>query len=129
MKQILVTVLFFGVFCFGQPTHQALEELELDEQSSQDVKYVLRKMDDDLKEGLVYFSSLLNGISQMVDGKNGADQKTLVNGFQQFVGSLVEILMIGQKRNHLNTITNEQELRQLLIWAIQKIQKQAEEIA
>jgi hypothetical protein len=127
---MLLTLLFFGVFCFGQPAHQALEELALDEQSGQEVKDVLRrKMDDDLKEGLVYFSSLLNGISQMVDGKNGADQKTLVNGFQQFVGSLVEILMIGQKRNHLNTITNEQELRQLLIWAIESIQQQAEEIA
>jgi hypothetical protein len=127
MKQILVSLLFFEAFCFAVPVDQTLKELEVDEQSSQEVQEVLRKMDDDLKEGLVYFSGLLNGIFQIVDGKENAERTTIVNGVNQFIKSLVDILMIGQKRNHLNTITNEKELRQLVIWAIQTIQQQADQ--
>jgi hypothetical protein len=59
MKQALYSLLFFGVFCFGAPINHTLEEITWDEQSSCEVQEVLRKMDDDLKEGLVYFSGLL----------------------------------------------------------------------
>jgi hypothetical protein len=128
MKQALYSLLFFGVFCFGTPINQTLEEITWDEQSSCEVQEVLRKMDDDLKEGLVYFSGLLNAIFQIADGKQNSERATIVNGVNQFIGSLVDILMIGQKRNHLHTITNKEELHKLLIWALKAIEKEADQI-
>jgi hypothetical protein len=124
MKHIAYCLLFFGFFCFGTDINQTLKEIEMDEQSCQEVQEVLRKMDDDLKEGFAHFAGLLNGIAQIVDGKQSQERMTLVNGINQFIGSLVDILLIGQKRNGLHAIDNREELRRLLIWAMQMLQKQ-----
>jgi len=112
-------IFFFSLFSSESPTREI--ELTIDDSTAEEVEKVLRKMDDDFKEGLIYFSTLLHGISQMVEGKN--DRQALSNGIKQFVNSLVEILMIGQKRNKLSTITNQDELKELLLWTVHALEE------
>lgn len=127
MKKVVWSLLLCGSFCFAESINPVLDEITLDEQSSQEVKTVLRKMDDDLKEGLACFAGLMNGIFQIVDGKENSERSTIVNGVNQFIGSLVDILMIGQKRNGLHTINNKEELQKLLLWALRIIEKETDQ--
>lgn len=124
MKKIVLTLLLCGSFSFTESINPVLDEITIDEESSKEVQTVIRKMDDDLKEGLACFAGLMNGIFQIVDGKENSERSTIVHGVNQFIASLVDILMIGQKRNGLKTINNKEELQKLLLWALRIIEKE-----
>ncbi len=125
MKKIVLTLLLYGSFSFTESINPVLDEITIDEESSKEVQTVIRKMDDDLKEGLACFAGLMNGIFQIVDGKENSERSTIVHGVNQFIASLVDILMIGQKRNGLKTINNKEELQKLLLWALRIIEKES----
>ena len=124
MKKIVLTLLLYGSFSFTESINPVLDEITIDEESSKEVQTVIRKMDDDLKEGLACFAGLMNGIFQIVDGKENSERSTIVHGVNQFIASLVDILMIGQKRNGLKTINNKEELQKLLLWTLRIIEKE-----
>lgn len=128
MKKIVWSLLLCGSFYCTELINPILDEITIDKQSKEEVQTGPRKMDDDLKEGLTYFAGLMNGIFQIVDGKENSERSTIVNGVNQFIGNLLNILMIGQTRNGLKTINNEEELQKLLLWALRIIEKETHQI-
>lgn len=114
---------FMALLCCMQLNVIKADEIIIDETTDQEIEMVLRKLDDEFKEGLGYFASLIHSLVQVAESKTNNDKTAMINGMQQAVQSIAELITLGDHKTGFRTIKSQAELEKIIWWLIYALKK------